>query len=266
MSEGLVNSGSDGVSVGGQVVPMQLVQQIYSEVTGKSEKITKRFEINHRTTFHDIENLNYKIEQMLEQYHVKEKSCSVIFFHIDECSERFSSFERSKIYESGSASPIENVRIEYNFLIVLPIVQKPQAYKIVVDVISKVAVFEKLKEKDRIHKKLISAFASDTGVISVEYVDYAVARNFMVAISQWFDALETQKVGYFFLGLRRYVRHLSLVIQVLTTFTVFLCFYLQSPKFESLNHLFQYFFVALMMFFFGGSYCISDWFFYRRIY
>lgn len=242
------NGDDDGVLVSGQIVPMQLIQQIYSEVTGKSEKIAKSFEINHRTTFGDLENLNYKVEQMLEQYHVKEKNCSVIFFHIDECSERFSSFDRAKIYESGSASPIENVRIEYNFLIVLPIVQKPQAYKITVDIISKAAVFEKLKEKNLLHKKIMSIFASETGAISVEYIDYAVARNFMVAISQWFDALDNHKASKVLLFLKKYARYLSFTMRIVTSLIIFLFFYFQSPQFESLMHLFQYSFVALVVF------------------
>lgn len=177
---------------GGQSVSMQVVQQVYKEVTGKSERLTRQFAQNHRTTFADLENLNAKLEQLLEQYHVQERVCTVTFFHADDYSERFSSFDRARAFDGGSTSAIENVRLEYDFLIVLPVIKKPQAFKITIDVHSVAAMFDKLRRGSQIQRRLAKAFTTSSGALSIEYVDYAVARTMLVAVSQWFEGLDAK--------------------------------------------------------------------------
>jgi|SRR6185312_3744887 len=175
---------------GGQKVSMQLVQQMYKEVTGKSERMTRNISCAHQTEFPDLENLNSKIEQLLEQYNVAEKSCSVTFFHTNDSTERYSSFDRARACEMGSTSPVEGIRIEYDFLIVLPVAKQPQPYKISINIHSRAAILDKLRSRQNFQAKFLWLMGSEeTGSISIEYVDYAVARNMMSAIVQWFDGL-----------------------------------------------------------------------------
>lgn len=214
---------------GGHTVSMQLVQQIYKEVTGKTERISRQFDVNHRTDFSDLENLNSKVEQLLEQYHVKEKNCIVSFFHADDCSERFSSFDRAQVYESGSASPIETVQIEYEFLIVLPIAKKPQSYKITVDIHSRAAMVDKLKEGSVIQRRLYSAFSSGTGSITIEYIDYAVARTMMTAVAQWFESLDQSPTPAVLKWLKKIGHHLPWIARYATATIVALLFLKAFP-------------------------------------
>tara|TARA_R110001592_G_C13044445_1_gene739594 strand:+ start:809 stop:1237 length:429 start_codon:yes stop_codon:yes gene_type:complete len=110
-------------------VSMKIVQSIYNEITGKTERLSQTLRNNHDITFNDLKQLNIKIRQLYEQYNVVSKNCAVTVFHVNDCKEQFSSFERFEIYDSSNTSPCENVRLEYNFLIVLPGTQKAQPYK-----------------------------------------------------------------------------------------------------------------------------------------
>lgn len=180
----------------GDSVSMQVVQQIYKDVTGKTERLAKAYSINHQTVFGDIESLNRRLAHVLEQYNVVQGGCNVTFSHVDNSSERYSSFERACVYDAGSTIPIENVNIEYNFLIVLPVAQKPETYKVVVNLRSRAALLEKAREQDNFEAQFISLFASKTGMVSVDYVDYAVARNIFREIDQWFESLHSIKSNF----------------------------------------------------------------------
>ncbi|MBY3220279.1 hypothetical protein [Rhizobium laguerreae] len=61
------------IAPGGHEVSMQILQDIYSKVTGKKETISKTINENHKTTFEDLENLNIRILQICEQYHIVQK-------------------------------------------------------------------------------------------------------------------------------------------------------------------------------------------------
>ena len=103
---------NSSISVGnGRMVSMQAIQDIYNEITGKTEKLSKSYRNDHKTSFEVIEQLNIKIYQLYEQYNIIEKNCNVTLYHIDDCKEVYSSFERFKLYDRSSTSPIENIRL-----------------------------------------------------------------------------------------------------------------------------------------------------------
>ena len=57
------------VSLGdGAMVSMQMVQDVYNEITGKTENISKSYRLHHKTLLVDLEQLNIKIHQLYEQY------------------------------------------------------------------------------------------------------------------------------------------------------------------------------------------------------
>jgi hypothetical protein len=93
----------------GHEVSMQVIQDLYNKLTGKSEKLTRTFRLNHTTTYEDICQLNTKITQLYEQYNIKGHNCTITLFHVNDSAERFSSFEKFQSYDSSSLSPIENM-------------------------------------------------------------------------------------------------------------------------------------------------------------
>lgn len=173
----------------GQEVSMQLLQQVYKDITERSETLSKDYDVNHQVKFEDIEQLNCKVEHLLEQYNVVEKNCFVTFYHVDDSRESFSSFDRSRAYEAASLSPTESIRIEYIFLIVLPIAKKPQQYKISIEIQSRAGIIFKSKKETGMTERVLEIMSAKTGYLSIEYIDYAVARTLMHAIDQWFTGL-----------------------------------------------------------------------------
>lgn len=217
-AEDVVPEGENSLELGnGQRTSMQLFQQIYRDVTGKSEKLTKFYELNFHATWQDLESLYQRLEHMLEQYNVLERSCTVTISYTDDSHERFSSFERAQAFEAGSLNVVESVTIEYRFLIVLPIAKKPQPYKLVVTLSSREGMKEKARRHAGFEGDLLSImFASRTGMAAIEYVDYAVARTFRTEVDKWFEGLDGTKTSAVLLWLKRYSHHIPWMFKYAT--------------------------------------------------
>ncbi len=236
---------------------MQVLQEVYNEITGKTEKLSRNFRANHNVTIGDLIQLNTKIEQLYEQYNIVNNNCSVKVFHIDDCNDQFSSFERFKLYDSSKMSPIENVRLEYNFLIILPKIGRPQPYKLEIDINSRVATKLRAETEVGMPRRMIGIFGRRTAHVELEYIDYTVARNFMVAIDQWFSALPNNPSSKIMEILQDKSEHLSFIFRISTA--VFILWYLLSNKVEllgktpTLNQLFSASVIG-----FGAVYILSS--------
>lgn len=186
------NSNGDlAVDLGsGQVISMKAVQQIYSEITGRSETLERTYKSNHAVNFDDLRQLNVKVQQLYEQYNIVSKTCSVTLYHADDQKQIFSSFERFELFDRTTLSPVENVRLEYNFLIVLPQMKKPQSYEIDINIHSRAAMVQKARNDPNFRADVFFEFFSqNTAHVAITFVDYTVARNFQVAVHSWFKAL-----------------------------------------------------------------------------
>lgn len=179
------------VDVGnGSLVSMQTVQHIYNEITGRSEELSRNYRINHCTTYDDIKQLYIKIIQTQEQYNIVSNNCSVTLYHLDDQKQVFSSFERFELYDRTTISPVENIRIEFNFLLLLPKQRKPQSYQIEINIQSRVTISKRIKQESSIHSDFLLGIIQDrTAMVEIRYIDYTVARTFQVAIDSWFKGL-----------------------------------------------------------------------------
>ena len=186
-SEGVVTIGEN------QKISMKSLQNIYYELTGKTERISKSFRNNICAGLEDLIQLNEKIQQLLEQYNVVANNCAVTVFYVDDTKSQFSSFDRFKVIDTSSMSTVENVKIEYNILILLPSLKKPQSYVIEVNIHSRAALHRRADTNFTLPKRIVLSFANNTGFVNVDYVDYTVARSFMIAIDHWYDSLPQTK-------------------------------------------------------------------------
>jgi hypothetical protein len=134
------------VVVAGASITMQQLQQIYAELTGKSETISKYYNDPIRLTFDDIEQLHHRVVQTWEQYRVVSSSCSFTIYYLKNTKDLFNTFERAKFQIGGGADPIESLLIKYDFLVLLPNVDKPQTYSISVRVVSRLVLEKKMQE------------------------------------------------------------------------------------------------------------------------
>ena len=208
----------------GQLVSMKTVQQIYSEITGSTESLEKAYKINHFIGFDDLCQLEAKINQTQEQYHIISKNCSITLFHLDDQRQVFSSFERFKIFDRTTLSPVENIRIEYNFLIVLPQLKKPQSYKIEINIRSRAAMIKRANNTNSTRSAIFYEFLTDnTAFLEIDYIDYSVARNFQGVIDGWFRALPEQKSRWIPKLLKKLTGHYIFIFRF-TLIAAFLAF------------------------------------------
>lgn len=193
------NTPNDGSSVdlgGGNIVSMKAVQQIYAEITGRTESLDRAYKCNHAISFEDLCQLDTKITQLYEQYNIVSRNCSVTLFHLDDQKQTFSSFERFKFFDRTTLSPVENVRLEYDFLIVLPQMRKPQSYRIEINIHSRAAMVKRANgDVGARNIMFFEFFSMNTAHVSIEYIDYTVARNFQGAIDGWLKSLPELQSG-----------------------------------------------------------------------
>jgi hypothetical protein len=226
---------SDGnlVNLDGAQVSMKLVQSIYNEITGRKESLSQYLKDAHEIYFEDINQLDNKINQLYEQYNIVSKSCSIKIFHVNDCKETFSSFERFKLYDSSSMSPCENIRLEYNFLIVLPNTKAPQNYNIKIDLISRAGLREKENAEGGFSRGIFRLAGLATGNIEIEYIDYTVARNFLVAIDHWYKSIKKNPLPKWLIFTQNNSEYIPFIFQVLSFGFVSYSIYKQAELFVS---------------------------------
>jgi hypothetical protein len=167
-----------------------VAQAVYGVVTGKTEKLIRTFSKNYRIRFADIEQLHFKFEQMCTQWHVIQSSSNITLNHVDDNKEVFSSLDRFRIYDVGRMAALESVIYEFNFLLKLPLVEKPQQYTVTVRLHSRAAAFLRIEEQDD-PPMVLRLFNMPSIIIEISYVDYVVARNVMSMFESWVTQIET---------------------------------------------------------------------------
>lgn len=171
-------------------ISMKTLQAVYNELTGKTEEIAKRWDKPFQASFGDLEQLNHKFTQVCEQYNIQSARTSVTVFHVDDTKEEFSSFDRFRIYNRSATSPVESVLLKFNFLIVLPKTRKPQNYVVSVRIASRIAAMRLLRRASRpMPRRFLMVLGGQTGIVTISYVDYMVARNLLSVAEGWFNTL-----------------------------------------------------------------------------
>lgn len=190
----IIEHNSDGnveklLSVGGEggVVSFKLYQDIYHQITGKTEQINQKFSKNLLIEFSDIEQLHLKIMQVREVLTVLACNETITIFHDNERKESFTSFERFRKYNSSSTSPTTSIALQYNFSIMPGGLTQAREYTIAIRLVSRVALAAQM-EKDVpafMRGRLLNLVSDNTAEITIDYSDYVVARGFLEAFGEW---------------------------------------------------------------------------------
>lgn len=180
---------SDVVQVGetNRPVSLKVYQDIYHQVTGRTEQIRKRQFENLLIEFGDIEQLHHKIAQLCDVHRVVAKNESMSIFHSKERKEEFTSFARLQAYNTNTASPCVSLLLKYHFSLIPGGLQKPQEYIVTVRLTSRVALLDQLMgEAPLFLRRAYFGYSHEsTAEIIVDYVDYVVARGFLEAFDEW---------------------------------------------------------------------------------
>ncbi|WP_421783516.1 hypothetical protein [Kiloniella litopenaei] len=192
------NSSASDVSIGGETgtkhnVSMQIVQDIYNQITDKNEEISKGIDSPYQVNIEDLKQLNQKVIQMLEQYHVKACNCSVTVYHEKSQKQLYSSFDRFELYDKSITTATESVLVTYHVLIVPPISKRVQSYTLSIRIGSKITILKEVSNNGTLPPAILKFISGNHAKITVEYIDYTIARNFMDTIDSWFKSLDTDQ-------------------------------------------------------------------------
>ncbi|WP_171229097.1 hypothetical protein [Ruegeria sp. HKCCA4008] len=209
------------ISTGGEV-SLQVVQDVYNDITGRTERLSRYFFDAHQIEFSDIENLHRSIQALMEQYHCVGSNCSITIRYIDEKTERVSSFQKFAAQGATRNECIEQIEIEYNFLILLPKTSEAKPYSLEIGLRNTMALPKKMEDLQAsdIQRRLSFDSMRLTGRMAIEYVDLAVARSIEAQVEDWYSGLRKQCAGRVHSVIKKAEKATSIVIQGLGAFAV----------------------------------------------
>ncbi|UBX50011.1 hypothetical protein LDO51_04110 [Providencia alcalifaciens] len=189
---------------------IKMYQEAYHHITGKNEKTSFRSSADLHIDMNELNQIHHKISQICDVHNIIAQSESITVIHSKERKEQFTSFDRFKIYNNGITSPTLTVLMEYNFSILPNGSINPQQYKLTIRLNSRIALIQQMKEDAPpfIRSNLIRFMYGPTADISVEYVDYVIARSFIEAMQEWVDGCKKTKNKLKFLQYFQGISHL----------------------------------------------------------
>jgi hypothetical protein len=176
------------VGDGDQQVSLKVYQDIYHQVTGRTEQIRKRQFDNLLLEYTDIEQLHHKVMQLCDVHRVVARNETISVFHDRERKEQFTSFTRFQAYNANATSPCVSVVLKYNFSLIPAGIEKPQEYVVLFRLTSRVALVDQLDDEAPPFLRGGAYFGyvhESTAEVTVDYVDYVIARGFLEAFDEW---------------------------------------------------------------------------------
>lgn len=181
-------------------ITWQSIQEFYHEIVGEKENIKKRFTEPYQFEMNDIEHLHNTIEQVAKTYQLKTSNYKISHLSTDGNNLSLPSFDQFKLFSQSNTNATKAITLEYNFLIEHSETKKNHNYKIIINIISGIAIFSEVQEE--VPKLFWSSILYDTGRVQIEFVDYAIAQNFMSTISSWFHSRKVARNSKIFLKLQ----------------------------------------------------------------
>ncbi|NKX43503.1 hypothetical protein [Roseicyclus persicicus] len=191
-------NGSDVVSVSGKDVSIQLLQDVYHSLTGKTEHLQRFFFDPHVVKAEDFKNLHTLIQQALEQYYCLDLVDSFLVRYVGGRSERFSGFGRFSAQAFNRSLCVEEVQIDYDFLIHLPQSKEAKPYKISIRLRSTLATLQDARDRSASNSEIdmLLRFTQVTAHFEVQYVDIAVARALEAHFEDWYRSIAKVRSGF----------------------------------------------------------------------
>jgi hypothetical protein len=192
--------------------PIQVLQNIYHEITGKQEDISKSYTEAFQIELSDIEQLHLRITQALEQYNLCAINSGFKIYYANDSHDSYSSFDRFKSFGTGANSPTESVFLKYDFMFVLPKVKSTQCYTVTLRLASRITIEKKMRRDLPFDvPKILRLMGGRTGVLAIKYVDYAVARTMLHTVDEWFSSLHKSEEPAAFNYIRARSEYLPIV-------------------------------------------------------
>ncbi|WP_394211055.1 hypothetical protein [Psychrobacter piscatorii] len=212
-----INNGKLKVADGDDFITPKIYQAIYHQITGRTEKISKNYKNNLLIDFEEVKQLHKKILQLTDVHHTIAQNQAIVIYYDNDRKEEFTSFERFEKYNSSNSKTTLNLVLKYSFSIQLPEVEKPQSYTLTIKLNSRLAIIETFAREapSYIPYGLLALVHSNTADISVEYVDYIVAKNFVKAFDDWIDSCNSIPNNKYLKFFQSKSKHIPMVFQII---------------------------------------------------
>ena len=223
---------TDGVatSVTLENVPTPILQALYREVTGKTEKITRIHKQACIIKYEDIVQLAYRVNQTLEQYDVLGKSELITITHVGDDKYTFSSMHRFSLYDTSKKSAISSTTFQFNFLLRSLTTDKHYNYRLSVRI--NPFVLEEVREESDEYLGPLSDFIGAPIFSEIEYVDYVVARNLLSAVDDWFNSVRRTEKTPIVDFLQKNGRNLIFILRVIGICAAFYAGLILMPQYR----------------------------------
>jgi hypothetical protein len=205
-------------------VSIKVYQDIYHQVTGRTEQIRKRHSELLLIDFSEVEQLHIKMTQLCDVHKIVASNLTVSIFHEKERKEQFTSFERFAAYNSNTTSPTVNLVLKYSFSIIPAGINKTQEYTITIKLTSRITLAHQMDEESPpfMRGRMLKYILESPAEITIDYVDYVIARGFLESFDEWVRGCKlTQRNKY----LEKMQEHSHVVPQLFKFITISLIAY-----------------------------------------
>jgi hypothetical protein len=171
-------------------LPATALQALYHAVTGKTENLTERLIKSVIIRKHDIDRLVAMVEQQMQHYVlVAGPTTTIQLSFASKQTQQFSSWARFSIQNTSTLDITSELVIKFEFLLQLPDTSSPQRCVINLTLDSKLPLYS---NKDSIMLQIPVWFFSSipTVTISIDFVDYLIAKIFAQVVKDWFDGMQ----------------------------------------------------------------------------
>ncbi|MGU3495580.1 hypothetical protein ACLBXM_16190 [Xanthobacteraceae bacterium A53D] len=202
MTTGNTGIGRNSESISLESMPKTALQAIYHAVTGKTENFTKYINGNVIVRSADIDNLYQMICDQMGHYSMPvSPTVTVIVKCANGKSITYSSWERYERIRVSLNEVTSEISLKIEFLVDLPNTPQPQRLILNVNVDSSLPILQKRNdpiegEMDGFSLYLFTRSEWRTVELSIDFVDYMVAKIFSSVVEEWFATLKVTPRPY----------------------------------------------------------------------
>ncbi|WP_172745740.1 hypothetical protein [Neorhizobium sp. T7_12] len=176
-------------------LPRTAVQALYHAVTGKTETLAQPFFGNVIIKDEDIENLLSVITEQIGHYHlVAEPTITIVVKDGNARATTYSSWPRYRELRISSKEITSEVLLKVEFVMTLPGTDTDQRCIINVGLDSALPIVCNPKFGLRLREDFVMFMRRSGGWnavdVSIDFVDFLVAKNFMSHVEEWFKGLK----------------------------------------------------------------------------
>lgn len=191
-------------------LPRSIVQAVYHVATGKTENMKKSLHGDVLISFNDLKSLHNALTEQMEHYDiVSGPTVTVVVKLANERSITYSSWERFEKLEVSSNELTSDITIKYELVFRLPKTETDQRCIINIKLDSSLPVIsdsKHMRQMSNLGFALLYAQEWESAVISIDFVDFLIAKVFCTVVEEWFKQLKRSSAPVRMPNLRHYHR------------------------------------------------------------